>query len=135
MELFCIFTWKKLICGVGSSVKQLAAQASLRMVYNEQIMTPRQLYDWAKGSIKNIQFVYSTQEEYDQESSLLKTRFEYAKSVKGTQQFYSYKPKNETRVLVKAYSFSNDFKEEVVSENDVDSDLEISNMLHLYTEM
>lgn len=75
---------------VGGSVKRLAAQARLRMVYNEQ-MTPCQLYDWAKDSIKNIDFIYSTKEEYDQKCLLLKTRFEDVKTVKGTQQFQSYK--------------------------------------------
>lgn len=119
--------------GVGGSVKRLAAQASLRMVYNEQIMTPRQLYDWAKDNIKSIDFIYSTQEEYEQENTFLKTRFEEAKTVKGTQQFHSYRPKNETRVLVKTYSFSDDVKEEVVSENDVDGDLELSDVVGFVT--
>lgn len=119
--------------GVGGAVKRLAAQASLRMVYNDQIMTPRQLYDWAEENIKTISFVYSTQEDYENERRLLKTRLEEAKTVKGTQQFHYYKPKNETRVLVKPYSFANDFQEEIVSENDVGSDLDSSDIVGFIT--
>lgn len=78
----------KIACdSVGGSVKHLAAQASLRMVNNEQIMTPRQLHDW--DDINNIELIYSTNEKYDQESSLLKTKFEDAKTIKGT---HIYKP-------------------------------------------
>lgn len=91
--------------GVGGAVKRLAAQASLRMVYNEQIMTPRQLYDWAKENITNISFIYSTKEDYEHEKTLMKTRLEEAKTVKGTQQFHHYKPKNATTVLVKLTPF------------------------------
>lgn len=119
--------------GVGGAVKRLAAQASLRMVYNEQIMTPRQLFDWATENISNINFIYSTNEDYEHEKTLLKTRLEEAKTVKGTQQFHHYKPKNETRVVVKTYSFANDAKEEVVSENDVDSDLELEEIVGFVT--
>ena len=33
--------------GLGGTVKRLAARASLQRPYNDQIMTPRQLFDWA----------------------------------------------------------------------------------------
>ncbi|CAH2103102.1 unnamed protein product [Euphydryas editha] len=78
---------------VGGAVKRLAAQASLRMVYKEQIMTPRQLNDWSKENITNISFIYLTKEHYEHEKTLMKTRLEEAITVKGTQQ---YKPKNAT---------------------------------------
>jgi hypothetical protein len=34
--------------GVGGTVKQLAARASLQRPYDSQIMTPQQLYEWAR---------------------------------------------------------------------------------------
>lgn len=119
--------------GVGGSVKRLAAQASLRMVYNDQIMTPRQLYDWAKENIKNIDFIYSTQDEYQHERTLLERRLEEAKTVKGTQQFHNYVPKSETKVVVKTYSLANESKEEIVSKNDVDCDLNLSDIVGFVT--
>ena len=42
--------------GLGGTLKRLAARASLQQPYNDQIMTPRQLYNWAKVSIQNIHF-------------------------------------------------------------------------------
>lgn len=119
--------------GVGGSVKRLAALASLRMVGDEQITTPRQLFDWAKENIVNIDFIYSSQEEYEHEKALLKERLEEAKTLKGTRQFHFYQPKNETRVLVKTFSFSSDTQEEIVSENDADSDLDINEIFGFVT--
>ena len=50
--------------GLGGTVKRLAARASLQRPYQEQIMTPLQLYDWARTSLKAIQFSYCTCSEY-----------------------------------------------------------------------
>ena len=38
--------------GLEGTVKHLAAQASLQKPYQEKIMTPLQLYDWACTSLK-----------------------------------------------------------------------------------
>ena len=37
--------------GLGRTVKRLAAPVSLQRPYNDQLMTPRQLFDWACTSI------------------------------------------------------------------------------------
>jgi len=37
--------------GVGGTVKRLTVKASLQRPYDQQIMTPRQLYDWASENI------------------------------------------------------------------------------------
>ena len=49
--------------GVGGSIKRSAAQASLQRPYNDQIMTPWQLFDYAKTNITVVHFHYSTKEE------------------------------------------------------------------------
>lgn len=119
--------------GVGGTVKRLAALASLRMVYNEQIMTPRQLYDWAKANIDNISFLYSTKDEHEAEEQTLKRRFEAATTIKGTQQFHSYTPVSETRVLVKSHSFSEVSSVEIVSADDTDADLDTNDIVGFVT--
>ena len=53
-------------------------RASLRMVYNEQIMTPRQLYDWAKANI-DISFLYSTKDEHEAEEPVSYTHLDVYK--------------------------------------------------------
>ena len=40
--------------GLGGTVKRLAARASLQRLYDQQIMTPRQLFEWASDNIPNI---------------------------------------------------------------------------------
>ena len=62
-NFFASYHGKNAWDGTGSTVKWLAAQASLRMVYNEQIITSCQLYEWSKDNIKNIDFIYSTEKE------------------------------------------------------------------------
>lgn len=119
--------------GVGGTVKRLATLASLRMVYNDQIMTPRQLYVWAKDNIANINFLYSTTEAYEAEAKILEVRFQEAKLIKGTQQFHSFSPVNETRVLVKSYSFSEESSVEIVSINDTDDNLDIKDIVGFIT--
>ena len=44
--------------GVGGTVKRLAARASLQRPYDQQIMTPRQLFDWAAGKVPAVFFQY-----------------------------------------------------------------------------
>ena len=51
--------------GVGGTVKRLAARASLQRPYDQQIMTPRQLFDWASSNIPSIHFGYCSLSEYE----------------------------------------------------------------------
>jgi len=52
--------------GVGGTVKRLAARASLQRPFSEQILTPRQLFEFAKSSIPGIvSFFVETQKVFD----------------------------------------------------------------------
>ena len=42
--------------GLGGTVKRLAARASLHRPYKQQIMTPFQLYEWARENIPGVNF-------------------------------------------------------------------------------
>ena len=44
--------------GIGGTVKRLAAKASLQRPYSEQIMTPRQLFQFDEDNISGISFFY-----------------------------------------------------------------------------
>jgi hypothetical protein len=53
--------------GVGGTLK------SLQRPYNDQIITPRQLYEWAQSSICNLNFYFVTGNEYkEEEGSVIK---------------------------------------------------------------
>ena len=64
--------------GLGGTVKRLAARASLQRPYDQQIMTPQQLYDWAHSNIQEISFHYCSIEEYKAEEQFLQNRFAQA---------------------------------------------------------
>ncbi|KAL5503158.1 hypothetical protein EMCRGX_G010065 [Ephydatia muelleri] len=67
--------------GVGGSVKRSAARASLQRPYHDQIMTPRQLFEYAKANITAVHFHYSTKEEYDTETLQLEARLSHARTI------------------------------------------------------
>ena len=71
--------------GVGRTVKHLAARASLQRPYDEQIMAPRYLYEWAQKDIPAVYFHYCTQEEYNAEKCHLEDRFAHCRPIVGTQ--------------------------------------------------
>ena len=76
--------------GVGGTVKRLAARASLQRPYEDQIMTPLQLYEWALKNIPGVIFNYCRTEEYEEEKAYLEDRFEKAHTITGTRKLHSY---------------------------------------------
>lgn len=46
--------------GIGGSVKRLAARTSLQRPYDQQITTPRQLFEWATEGFPGVYFEYCT---------------------------------------------------------------------------
>ena len=70
--------------GVGGTVKRLAARASLQRPYEDQIMTPLQLYEWASKNIPGVIFNYCGTEEYEEEKAYLEDCFEKAHTITGT---------------------------------------------------
>ena len=45
---------------VGGAIKREAAKASLRAATSDQILTPEELYNWAKGNIAGVTILYVT---------------------------------------------------------------------------
>ena len=85
-------------------MKRLAARASLQRPYDDQIMTPRQLYEWAQHDIPTVTFNYCTQEQYDEEKSLLEEIFELSRPIVGTQSLHSAIPISTNELVVRKYS-------------------------------
>ena len=81
------------ICdGLGGTVKRLAARASLQKSYNDQIMTPRQLYDWATVNIPTIHFNYCSSDGYEAEKQDLEQQFLRSRTIPGTCKLHSFIP-------------------------------------------
>jgi len=103
--------------GVGGSVKRLAARANLQRPYENQIQTSQQLFEWAVENITNIDFAYSTQEDYVVSECFLKNSFDQALTVKGTQQYHAFIPKTTSKIFVKNFSMDPEGYEKVVSKS------------------
>ena len=110
--------------GVGGTVKRLAARASLQCPYDHQIMTPRQLFEWAVENIPATSFQYLTMDDYKREHTHLEQRFRQSRTIPGTRKLHSFVPLSRIKVSTKVYSFSATSKEERVTvlENEVASE-------------
>ena len=106
--------------GLGGTVKRLAARASLQKPYNDQIMTPRQLFDWATVNIPAIHFDYCSSNEYEDEKEYLKQRFLKARTIPGTRKLHSFIPVSNDKLQVKAFSASSSCREERVTTTEDD---------------
>ena len=104
--------------GIGGTVKRLAARASLQKPYSDQIMTPRQLFDWASTNIPTIHFDYCSLVDYEAEEMNLEERFAKSRTIPGTRKLHSFVPISKDRIKVKAFSASTTSKEERVSCDD-----------------
>jgi len=101
--------------GVGGTVKRLAARASLQRPYNDQILTPRQLFEFGCSEIPTVNFHYVTVEEHEHESELLKVRFESTRTIAGTHRLHSFRPISLDELEVRDFSLSADKRIERVS--------------------
>lgn len=100
--------------GVGGTIKRLAAKASLQRPYDQQIMTPRQLYDWASVSIRTTFFGYCSSEEYEKELAHLQGRFEKVRTIPGTRKLHSFIPLSLEKIETRKFSTSSISKVEKV---------------------
>lgn len=110
--------------GVAGTIKRLAARASLQCSYNDQIMTPRQLYDWASRNIPSCHFKYSTDKDYENHKEFLEIRHASARPIPGTQKLHCVIPVSRTAIQTKMYSNSTEYKVESVLLNPIELDLE-----------
>ncbi|CAM1301229.1 Uncharacterised protein r2_g1101 [Pycnogonum litorale] len=69
--------------GVGGTVKRLAARASLQRTYNQLILTPEQLYEFAVQAIPSVNFSFLTTEQHRVHHQFLSNRFLTARTIPG----------------------------------------------------
>ena len=90
--------------GVGGTVKRLAAKASLQRPYHDQITTPHQLFQFVDSKIENVNSVFVTRKDYEQEAEQLKERFCKTRTIPGTQKLHSFVPLSHQLVSVRTFS-------------------------------
>jgi hypothetical protein len=115
MHFFATSHGKEPCDGVGGTVKRLAAQARLQRPYNNQRMTPRQLYEFENAEIKNITFHFATVCEHDREAKLLEARFAMSRTIPGTHRLHSFRPVTNEEIEVRDFSASPNMRTECIS--------------------
>jgi hypothetical protein len=79
-------------------VKRLAARSSLQRTVDNQILTPKDLYDFAKENVKGIQVMWVSSDEIEEVTAAkLEERYKLAKTIEGTQSFHKFIPIPGTR--------------------------------------
>ena len=101
--------------GLGGTVKRIAAHACLQMPYNDQLMTPRRLFDWACSNIPAAYFGYCSNEDYVRKQSSLECRFQLSRTIPGTRKLDSFVSISDSTVEVKFYSSSDVSREKRVA--------------------
>ena len=98
---FSATSHRKGVCdGLGGTVKRLAARASLQRPYNDQIMTPCQLVDWASTAVPSVHFGYCSMEDYEREQHNLERRFHQSHTIPGTRKLHSFVSISNSKVRV-----------------------------------
>ena len=109
--------------GIGGTIKRLAARASLQRPYDQQIITPRHLFEFADSEIDKINCQFATIDQYNQEAELLKDRFEKARTIPGTRMLHSFIPVSKEVVTVRSFSSAPEERQERVTVTAETSDL------------
>ncbi|PSN42647.1 hypothetical protein C0J52_08678 [Blattella germanica] len=78
---------------------------NLQCHLQDQIMTPRQLYEWAQGTIRNMNFTYVNEKEVRQEGNILCSRYAQVKPIPGTHAFLTI---SADTLIVKTFSTTNE---------------------------
>lgn len=97
--------------GIGGTVKRLAAKASLQRPVENQILTPKLLFEFACEQIPGIQFFYVPSQDVQCHSDTLQYRFKASSAVPGTRGYHSFEPLDNYKVRVRIVSRSPQFKD------------------------
>ena len=96
--------------GIGANLKRGAKRASLQVSSSNHILTPEELYNWAKDYCKETKVFYSSKESYEETVLKLKPRLNKAKSIPGTLQYHAIIPIDQSTLKLKKTSLSSEYK-------------------------
>ena len=78
--------------GVGSTIKRLLAHASLQHPFSNQILTPKQLFDFAEANVDGITSFLVSSGEVVSNTEFLVSQFATSSTFKGTQSHHQFIP-------------------------------------------
>ena len=96
--------------GVGGTIKRLAARTSLQRCMGDQILDPKQLFDFAQKQVPGVTSLFVEKSEVVKAAEFLAPRFENAQRFKGTRKNHQFVP-HENNILMSRISGHNDLTE------------------------
>ena len=105
--------------GIGGTIKREATKASLQRPYQDQILSPLQLFTFVQSSLPGIKAEFVTAADWNMEEQFLRNRFTMAKTIAGTQKLHGFQPISKSQLRVWEYSNASSSKVVSVAKNPV----------------
>lgn len=77
---------------LGGTIKRMATRASLTRVYDNHILTPKNLFDFIQTKNTAIHTAFCSQIEHETMEKKLEKTYDSARTIVGTQKFHSFIP-------------------------------------------
>ena len=92
--------------GVGGTIKHLAAYAGLQRPISDQILTPLNLFEFAKKKIAGITTFFVNTEDVEKAAQFLRPRFKNAPKIKGTRKNHQFMHVGNDIVMIRVSGMS-----------------------------
>lgn len=101
--------------GIGGTTKREVTRASLKRPYNEQILTPQDIFKYCNEKITGIKYIFVSAEEIQQTEAKLAKRFQLCLPVLGTRGYHKFVPITDNTMRCYTTSASTEFKDHKTS--------------------
>ena len=92
--------------GIGVNIKRFPACSSLKLSSEHHILTPQDLFQWAKSNWKETEIFFSSKESYAIAAEILNGRFDQAVTIPDTLQYHAFISTQDRKLLMKNFSSS-----------------------------
>lgn len=90
--------------GIGGTTKRMAARASLQRPFENQILTPNDLFVYCDQTLPGIKFLFITKEEVEEARPALEERFQFGRTLAGTRENHQFVPIDQNQIRVSRVS-------------------------------
>ncbi|KAJ6655379.1 hypothetical protein lerEdw1_005437 [Lerista edwardsae] len=101
--------------GIDGTTKREVTRASMQRPYNDQILTPEDMYKYCTEKITGITYIFVPAEEIRQTEHKLTKRFELCLPVNGTRGYHRFTPVSDNEIRCYTTSTSKEFDEHKTS--------------------
>lgn len=101
--------------GVGGTTKREVAKASLQRAYTNQILSPKEMYDYCSEKIPGISYVFVPSQEVQDNELVLKKRFENCKTLPHTREKHRLVPVDVNMIRCYRTSKSTEYEDLMVT--------------------